>query len=375
MQPLNVVFMGTPEIASESMEHILELQKLNKVDLKSVYTKPPAWNNKKKAHTASPVALLAETRNIDIRTPASLKNNDEEINFLKNLDLDLIVAVAFGIILPPEVLAIPRFGALNLHPSLLPDLRGPSPIHYAVLKRLRHSGVSIMVMDSGLDTGPVAAQQRFEVGKDEYYGSLYEKASAAGASLLSGVIESVFKFRFDVRASAFPQRAAGAGTASGHFYTASRLIGRRETELDFFAEDPLEIYAKVRAFEKEGGAFFIFRNKNIKLLEAAIAINPAEFGADRKNNTPDKTAGPFYEYSDYCDYSLCNTGINGENLKNGSIPSGTVVAADKTGLIISTAKKGAYIRLIKLKPEGKNVINYLDFINGFRLKPGESICR
>ncbi len=364
MSSLNAVFMGTPEIASESLSHIAELQKFNIIGLKSVYTKPPVWNNKKKEFAASPVDKSARERGISVRTPQTLKNNIEEVNFLKSLDLDLIIVVAFGLILPSEILDIPKYGVLNLHPSLLPDLRGPSPIHYAILKRMKSSGVSIMALDAGVDTGHIIAQQKTGIDKNEYFSSLYKKLSLSGAFLLAEVIKTVFKLRINISQCGFPQDSAYSGS-----FSLTELIKSDELKVDFFFDDPLDIYAKTRAFTEAGGTFFVFRNKNVKIIEARLIADEKDI--EIKEKCFGKAGeSPVFDYCDYADYfpDALPQGIMPD------IPAGIIINADKSGLLVSTVKKGIYIRLLKLKPEGKNVINYIDFINGFRIKQGEE-CR
>ena len=376
MPSLNAVFMGTPEIASESLSHIAELEKLNVISLKSVYTKPPVWNNKKKEFAASPVNKLAIERGINVRTPKNLKNNTEEIDFLKSLDLDLIIVVAFGIILPAEILNIPKYGVLNLHPSLLPDLRGPSPIHYAILKRMKFSGVSIMALDSGVDTGPIIAQQRTDIDKNEYFPDLYKKLSLSGAFLLSEVIKTVAKLKINIHKCGLPQDSISSGSSkySGSF-SLTKLIEPDELKVDFFFDDPLEIYAKMRAFTEAGGAFFVFGNKKIKIIEAGLIADEKDKEIKEKEKCLNETEErQVFDYRDYSD------GINA--LPQGIIPDinimpdtpGVIISANKSGLLVSTVKKGVYIQFFKLKPEGKNVMNYIDFINGFRIKQGEE-CR
>jgi methionyl-tRNA formyltransferase len=362
MSSLNTVFMGTPEIASESLARIAELQKSDIITLKSVYTKPPVWNSKKKEFVISPVDRLARELGISVRTPKSLRNNPEEIDFLKSSGLDLIIVTAFGLILPSEILNIPKYGVLNLHPSLLPDLRGPSPIHYTILKRLKFGGVSIMAMDAGIDTGPVIAQQRIDVDKNEYFPSLYGKLSLSGAFLLAEVIKTVFKFKINMSRCGFPQDSADSG-----FFSLTGLVEPDELKVDFAYDDPLEIYAKARAFTEAGGAFFVFRNKKIKIIEAGLIADEKDNGIKEACLNGARESLIF----DYCDYT-----DNHYVLPSGIMPDtpGIVISANKSGLLVSTVKKGVYIQLLKLKPEGKNVMNHIDFINGFRIKQGDK-CR
>ncbi len=354
--------MGTPNIASVSLQRILELRESSVLNLKSVYTKPPVWNNKKKELVMSSVNRLALKHGIDVRTPTTFKKGTEEIDFLKSSDIDLIIVVAFGHILPVDVLNIPRYGVLNLHPSLLPDLRGPSPIHHAILKGLRFSGVSVMAVDAGVDTGPIIAQQKVDIGKDEYCESLYERLSVTGSVLLSEVIKTIFKIKVNMSESGFVQ-----SDADDNALTATGLIGLDERRVDFLKGEPLEIYAKIRAFAGIGGAYFIFRDKIVKLIEAKLFINGKEYERSVSGD------GPLYDYNDYVD--LLPSGRDDNDVVSRDVESpGTIIAANKSSLIVATTRKGVYIKLLRLKPEGKKDMSYIDFINGYRIKPGD-ICQ
>ncbi len=391
---LNIVFMGTPEIAAESLYRVLELEKLGIINLKSVYTKPPVWNNKKKEFIISPTEQLAKMRGIKVRTPERLKDNLEETDFLKSLELDLIIIVAFGLILPSEIIKIPKYGVLNLHPSLLPDLRGPSPIHYAILKRMKFSGISIMAMDAGIDTGPVAAQQIIEIDKDESYSSLYKRMSSAGSLLLSEVIATVFKFKINMLKCGMSQDSPAM-----RFSGLTKQVRQEDLKVDFFTGDPLDIYAKCRAFTEAGSAYFIFKNKNVKIIEARLIVDEdegwiknecfCEAEHEVEPEREERTRSGVYAYTaknfmsdeikrvfGYCDYAGCfSDNLRGElkKITFEALP-GTIVTAGKQALLVSTVKKGVYIHLLRLKPEGKNAVSYLEFINGFRIKAGD-LCR
>ncbi len=374
MLPLKTVFMGTPEIASRSLLDMLRLQENGIVDLQAVYTKPPVWDSKKKDYIESPVEKIARENRIDLRTPKTFKNNSEEINFLKTLAPDIIIVVAFGLILTPDILNIPLYGVLNLHPSLLPDLRGPSPIHYTILKRLKFGGVTIMAMNEGVDTGPLAAQQRISLDKNENFHRLYEKLSSTGSLLLSGVVETIYKYRINFFECGYSQDLLKKKDNTS--YDLTSLIKQEELRIDFCKDEPAVIYAKIRAFSESGGAFFIFKNKNVKILEAElIADNTWEKTGTESLKTKKDVQFETFEYSDYCGgfSDIYKREIEKVSSKS-NIVAGTAVAANKNGLLISTVKKGVYIRLIKLKPEGKNVMGYNDIINGFRIKQGELIC-
>lgn len=379
--PLNVVFMGTPEIAAESLRSMMRLAEAGIIDLKCIYTKPPARSAKKKSVIKSPVHVIADELGIRVKTSKTLRNNTEEIAFLQSLHIDLIIVVAFGVILPVDILDIPRYGVLNMHPSLLPDLRGPSPIHYAILKKVKYSGVSIMALDSGVDSGPVIAQNMVRVGKNEYYETLYENVSQLGADLLSEVIRNIFKIRSHVFKYAYPQSLFEISNR-----TESKLINSDMYRIDFFLDEPLEIYLKVRAFRKSGGVVFTFNGKHIKLLEAGLIINKEEFAASdscnrdnigsiNKKGNLDIYGGRngYYGYNDYMENDSDEVLMlikNFSSLPDASNVPCTVISAGKYGLIIKTAKRGVYLNLLRLQPEGKKPMSCIDFINGHRIKTG-----
>jgi Methionyl-tRNA formyltransferase len=231
---------------------------------------------------------------------------------------------------------------------------------------MKFSGVSIMALDEGVDTGPIIAQQKTAIDKDEYFPVLYKKLSLSGAFLLAEVIKTVFKLRLNVSQCGLPQDSAYSGS-----FSLTGLIGQDELKTDFFSDDPLEIYAKTRAFTEAGGAFFVFRNKNVKIIEARLIAGENYGDKKTKEKCSDNAANAKYSIiAIMLDYfpAAPLQGIMPD------IPAGVIIKADKSGLFVSTVKKGIYIQLLKLKPEGKNVMNHIDFINGFRLKQGEE-CR
>ena len=374
MLPLKTVFMGTPEIASLSLLDILKLRKNGIVDLQAVYTKPPVWDSKKKEYIESPVEKIARENGFNLRTPKTFKNNPEEADFLKTLAPDVIIVVAFGLILTPDILNIPVYGVLNLHPSLLPDLRGPSPMHYTILKRMKFGGVTIMAMNEGVDTGPLAAQQRIALDKNENFSGLYEKLSLTGSLLLSEVIETVYKHRINFFKCGYAQDIVKKEGDTAYDLTA--LIKQEELLIDFCKDEPAVIYAKIRAFSEAGGAFFIFKNKNVKILEAELIVDDTCEKTERESGkTKNGVQRQTFEYFDYCGgFSDIYKKEIEKIFSKADIVPGMAVVANKTGLLISTVKKGVYMRLIKLKPEGRNIMSYNDIVNGFRIKQGDIIC-
>ncbi len=364
--PLSVVFMGTPEMAARVLLSLFSLHESKTVDLKCVYTKLDKRHGKKAQMLKSPCHVIADKYNILVRTPGGFKNNIKELAFIKSLNPDLIAVVAYGLILPPELLTIPKYGTINLHPSLLPDLRGPSPIHYAILENLKFTGVSIMALDEGIDTGPLLAQQKLPIGKDEYFKDLYDRLSDSGADLLTQTIRTIERFRNNVYSYAYPQPLL-----EGNIYmNYTEQIGLNTQKIDFLLDVPNRIYSKIRAFSDSGGAVFTLNNKIIKILKAKLVVD----GSPRFfKETFDETNGR-YTYRDYIDGAnsdiLKDIKSNEEKLFFKDNKPGCIVSANKKGMLIKTVKAGVYINLLELKPEGKRSMGHVDFINGFRIKPG-----
>ena len=147
-----IVFMGTPNFAVPILKSIYQ----NGFEIPVVYTQPPKKSNRGQKMNKSPVHLISETLNLDIRTPLTLLNNKEEINFLKDLNFDLAIVVAYGQIIPNDILAVSKKGFINIHASLLPKWRGAAPIQRAIMNLDSETGISIIKINEKLDTGPVS---------------------------------------------------------------------------------------------------------------------------------------------------------------------------------------------------------------------------
>lgn len=180
-----VIFMGTPDFAVPVLERILEDGYL--VEL--VVTQPDRPKGRKKTMTPPSVKVAAEKNNIPVFQPEKIKDNFEPI---QAIEPDLIVTAAFGQILPKELLDIPRYGCINVHASLLPELRGGAPIHYAILNGHQKTGITIMYMAEKLDAGDIISQSEVKITEQDDVGSLHDKLSVIGADLLSDTIPKIF---------------------------------------------------------------------------------------------------------------------------------------------------------------------------------------
>ena len=184
---MKIVFMGTPDFAKESLEAVYNSGN----EVLAVVTNPDKPKGRGMKMIASPVKEFALEKNLKIYQPTKVRNNTEFIEKIKALNPDLLCVVAYGKILPKEVLDIPKYGAINVHGSLLPRYRGAAPIQWAVLNGDKKTGITTMFMDIGMDTGDMILKEETEIGEDETTGELWERLSKIGAKLLVKTIEKI----------------------------------------------------------------------------------------------------------------------------------------------------------------------------------------
>ena len=183
---MNIAFMGTPDFAVPSLEILIK-----EFGVKAVFTQPDRPQGRGKKLAMSPVKEIAVKHDIPVYQPIKIRNDEEAINVLKSLDLDFIIVVAFGQILPKEILDIPRYGCINLHGSLLPKYRGAAPIQWSVINGEKIAGNTTMLMDVGLDTGDMLLKNEVEVTSHMTSGELYEILKITGGNLLIDTIRGV----------------------------------------------------------------------------------------------------------------------------------------------------------------------------------------
>jgi len=247
---LRIVFMGTPEFAVPPLEHLV----LNGYQVVAVYTQPDKPAGRGRSLVSSPLKRAAVHWGLPVVQPVSL-NRAEVAEQLVNFHPDVIVVAAFGQLLPQSVLDIPRYGCINIHPSLLPRHRGASPVAAAILAGDEFTGVSIMLMDKGFDTGPVLAQAQIPVSPQDTTGSLAGKLSQTGARLLQEVLVSWSRGEI----TPHPQNEAEA--------TYSESITKDEGEIDWHLP-AVDIWRRVRAFQPWPGGYTRWQGKQLKIMEA-----------------------------------------------------------------------------------------------------------
>ena len=254
---MRIAFMGTPDFAVPTLDALVAAGH----DIVAVYCQPPRPAGRGKALTLSPVHKRADELGIVVRHPVSLKDADEQAAFAA-LNLDIAIVAAYGLILPMPVLAAPRFGCLNVHASLLPRWRGAAPIHRAILAGDEMTGVTIMQMERGLDTGPMLATVVSQVDT-KTGGELTTELSNKGAALMVEVLENL---------SAFPPTIQ---PEEGVTYAAK--IDKAEARIDF-TRDAIAIERQIRAFNPTPGAFFEHKGERIRILAAEVIDAAGEPG-------------------------------------------------------------------------------------------------
>ena len=254
---MRIIFMGTPEFAVPVLDALVEAGH----DVVAAYSQPPRRGNRGKT-APSPVHARAETLGIDVRTPLSFRKEPEAVEAFAALKADVAVVAAYGLILPVAVLEAPRLGCLNVHGSLLPRWRGAAPIQRAILAGDAETGVGIMQMEAGLDTGPVRLEGRTPVdGKTA--GALAAELSAMGARLMVEVLGDVDRY------PAVPQPEDGV--------TYAAKIDKAEARLDF-SRTADEVERQVRAFNPAPGAFFEVQGERVRVHAATILTERGETG-------------------------------------------------------------------------------------------------
>ncbi len=247
---MRLAFMGTPEFAVPTLDALLAAGH----EVVAVYAQPPRPAGRGKGLRPSPVQARAEAASIPVRTPLTLRDEEEQRAFA-TLGLDAAVVAAYGLILPLPILEAPRFGCLNVHGSILPRWRGAAPIQRAILAGDEKTGVTIMGMERGLDTGPMFAVRETEIG-GKTAGELTSELAGIGGALMAEVLERLQ----DLKPVPQPQ--------DGVTYAAK--IEKHEARLDF-GQPAAAVERQVRAFNPAPGAFFEVNGERIKVLAAGLA--------------------------------------------------------------------------------------------------------
>lgn len=246
MKDKNVVFMGTPDFAVPVLEMLIE-----KTNVIMVVTQPDKMVGRKKEIKFSPVKEVAINNNIEVFQPSKIR---EDYGALNELDIDLIVTCAFGQILPKEVLDLPKCGCVNVHASILPKYRGSAPIEYAIMNGDSETGVTIMYMDEGMDTGDIISISKLPIEANDTGGTIHNKLSLLGRDALESALENIFNKTCE-------------RIKQGSDYTLAPKIKREDEHIDFNNKG-IDIINKIRALNPTPLANVVIDDKEIKVLDA-----------------------------------------------------------------------------------------------------------
>ena len=250
MQNYNILFLGTAKFAVPILEGLME----SSVNIQSVFTAPPKVANRGLKKTLSPVGKFAEEYQLPLEYPDL--NDPKIINKIKELNPDIIFVIAYGYILPKEIIEIPKFGCFNFHGSILPKYRGAAPIQRAIIAGEKTTGVTVIKVDQGLDTGDIVLDTSIEISNEDTYQDLEKKLSQLSKNILPMFFE-----KLAANTKMIPQDNMQA--------TYAEKINKTEAKIDW-QDDAILINQKIRAFNPNPGAWFELDGKRIKIMGSKI---------------------------------------------------------------------------------------------------------
>lgn len=314
---LKILFMGTPDFAKESLENLYDAGH----EIIGVVTNPDRPKGRGMKMIASPVKEYALEKNLKVYQPETVKNNIDFIKLVKNIHPDIICVVAYGKILPKEILDIPEYGCINLHGSILPKYRGAAPIQWAVLNGDKTTGVTTIYMNESMDAGDIILKREVEIGEDETTGQLWDKLSSIGAQLLVETVKQV-------------EEGTAPKEKQNSEYTLAPMLNKDIAKIRWDSMDSIQIKNLVRGLNPIMGAHTIYCDKKMKFWKVQINNQIKE---EWKNKEP-----------------------------------GTILIADnKQGLTIRTID-GA-IDVLEIQTENARRMGINDFLRGNRLEIGISL--
>jgi methionyl-tRNA formyltransferase len=263
---MRIAFMGTPDFAVPTLAALLAAGH----DVVAVYSQPPRPAGRGKKERKSAVHTFADQHNIPVHTPLSMRDVDEQAK-LKALNLDFVVVVAYGQILPQAVLDAPKFGCVNVHASLLPRWRGAAPIHRAIMAGDNETGVCIMMMEAGLDTGPVIHRVSVPITTSDTTAKLHDKLAEMGANVIDEAITAY------ATGKATPEAQPEDGITYAH------KIDKAEAKIDWSQSAEI-IDRQIRGLSPFPGAWCELEGTRIKLLDSEVCNNSGEAGTVLDND-------------------------------------------------------------------------------------------
>ena len=318
--------MGTPDFAKESLEKIID----SGYEVVGVVTPPDRPKGRGMKMIACPVKEYAIEKNIKVFQPEKIVNNKEFKTEIKNLDVDLFVVVSYGKILPKSFLEIPKKGAINVHPSLLPKYRGSAPIQWAILNGDENTGVTIMYMNEKMDAGDIILQKEVKIDEDETTGELWNRLSTIGAEMLLESIKNI-------------ENETVTRKAQPEEFTLAPMIEKSMAKIDFDAFNSKKIKNLVRGLNPILGAYSTLEGKKVKFWKVDIL-------------SVDSFVEKFEEYKEF-KYRL-----------NDMEPGFVIVADEKQGLYVKALD--GIISVLEIQGENSRKMNISDYLRGNKINVG-----
>lgn len=323
---MRILFMGTPDFALESLKALYEA----KYDIIGVVTNVDKPKGRGMKMVASPVKEYAIEKRLQVYQPVKVKNNPEFLEEVKKLNPDLICVVAYGKILPQELLDIPKYGCVNVHGSLLPEYRGAAPIQWAVLNGDKKTGVTTMFMNAGMDTGDMILKEEVEIGDDETTGELWDRLKMIGANLLIKTVKEI-------------ENGTATRTKQPEEGTMAPMLSKEMAKIDWENKTAQEIKNLVRGLNPIMGAYTFLDGKKIKFWKVQTL-------------TENELLEKFQELKEY-KYHL------------NKMQAGTVLFSDeKKGLFIK-ANEGI-LQVLEIQGENSKKMAISDFLRGNKIDVG-----
>lgn len=323
---LNIVFMGTPDFAKESLKAIYEAGH----NILAVVTNPDKPKGRGMKLIPSPVKEYALEKKLKIYQPLKVRNNIEFLDEIKNLKPDVICVVAYGKILPKELLDIPRLGCINVHGSLLPQYRGAAPIQWAVLNGDKETGITTMYMDVGMDTGDMVLKEKVEIGENETTGELWDRLSKIGANLLVKTLKQI-------------EDGTAPREKQGENFTLAPMLSKEMAKINWDEMDAIKIKNLVRGLNPIMGAYSNLDGKKVKFWKVnVVSVNDL--------------IKKFPELEEY-------------TYRMKGLAPGTVLFSDKkNGLYINA--NGGIIEVLEIQGENAKKMSINDYLRGNKIQAG-----
>jgi len=256
-----IIFMGTPFFAVSILKSLYQ----NGYPISVVYTQPPQKSQRGQKINKSPVQGISETLNLEFRTPVSLQNNEEEYKYLKELNADIAIVVAYGQIIPNEILNLTKKGFINIHASLLPKWRGAAPIQRSIMNLDKQTGISIMKIEEKLDTGPVCNFYKLNIMNNDNAEIISDKLSALAAEKFLDNIDEILEDKLEFKEQVHKEA------------TYADKIEKSEGKIDW-NNSAESIIGKINGLYPSPGAWFIYSGKRYKVLKAEISNGVGKTG-------------------------------------------------------------------------------------------------